>query len=135
MRRYVVIWNRNARQGAAAAEAKAELTALAGANFHETESFEQACCILDDVRDEDLVIVAGGDGGINGIVNRVQSCCQSRPTLAIVSLGAGNDFVRSLGIHPDPLSTIAAIRLGRTVGGGAEVAPRARITRSNRSPR
>ncbi|MCC9605445.1 YegS/Rv2252/BmrU family lipid kinase [Blastopirellula sp. JC732] len=113
MRRYVVIWNRNARQGAAAAEAKAELIALAGDSFHETESFEDACRCLEHVADEDLVIVAGGDGGISGIIHHLHSG-ETRPTLAVVPLGTGNDFVRSLGYPPDPLAAIDAIRAGQT---------------------
>ncbi|PQO43102.1 diacylglycerol/lipid kinase family protein [Blastopirellula marina] len=113
MRRYVVIWNRNARQGAAADEAKVELKALAGDSFHETESFEDACSRLEDVSDEDLVIVAGGDGGISGIIHQLHSGF-ARPTLAVVPLGTGNDFVRSLGYPPDPMAAIAAIRANQT---------------------
>ncbi|MFI4875432.1 MAG: diacylglycerol/lipid kinase family protein [Blastopirellula sp. JB062] len=113
MRRYVVIWNRNARQGAAALDAKAELIALAGSSFHETESFEDACRCLENVSSDDLVIVAGGDGGISGMIDHLHANA-IRTTLAVVPLGTGNDFVRSLGFAPDPESAIAAIRANRT---------------------
>ncbi|UUO07958.1 diacylglycerol kinase family lipid kinase [Blastopirellula sp. J2-11] len=113
MRRYVVIWNRNARQGAVAEEAKTELLTLAGDSFHETESFEEACRCLDQVTDSDLVIVAGGDGGISGMIHHLHSG-DVRPTLAVVPLGTGNDFVRSLGYAPDPTAAIAAIRANQT---------------------
>lgn len=113
MRRYVVIWNRNARQGAASEEAKAELMALAGDSFHETESFEDACRHLGSVADNDLVVIAGGDGGISGAIHQLHSGV-ARPTLAVVPLGTGNDFVRSLGYPPDPMAAIAAIRANQT---------------------
>jgi diacylglycerol kinase (ATP) len=57
-----------------------------------TEAVEQGC---------NTVVVAGGDGTVNAVVNALMKLeVEFRPQMAIVPLGTANDFAGSLGI-PD----------------------------------
>jgi diacylglycerol kinase (ATP) len=56
----------------------------------------------------DLVVVAGGDGTVNGTVNALQSRIAD-VTLAIIPLGTGNDFARTLGFADDPLEAAGGL--------------------------
>jgi diacylglycerol kinase family enzyme len=56
----------------------------------------------------DIIIVHGGDGTVNGVVNgllgRPGSARKARvPAVAVVPGGSANVFARSLGIPPDPV--------------------------------
>ena len=55
----------------------------------------------------DLVIVHGGDGSINEVVNGVMSRREGRPRVAVIPGGGANVLARALGI---PLDAAAAIR-------------------------
>ena len=57
--------------------------------------------------DADLVIVHGGDGSINEVVNGVMSRREGRPRVAVIPGGGANVLARALGI---PLDAAAAIR-------------------------
>lgn len=66
----------------------------------------------DAVRDGiDVVIVHGGDGTVNEVVNGILGECGPNPTaptgatpaVAVVPGGAANVFARALGISPDPV--------------------------------
>jgi len=57
--------------------------------------------------DADLVIVYGGDGSINEVVNGLMSLADGRPLLAVIPGGGGNVLARALGL---PLDAAAAIR-------------------------
>ena len=62
----------------------------------ETSSIEEACDVLREKANEvDLIVVAGGDGSVNGLL----SCLMEVATpVLVVPRGTGNDFARSLGI-------------------------------------
>lgn len=62
----------------------------------------------------DLVVAAGGDGTINEVVNGLASIPEalSRARLALLPLGTGNDFARTLGVE-DPEDAVDAIAHGR----------------------
>ncbi len=62
---------------------------------------ELLCHAIDDGCER--LIVAGGDGSISRIVN-VLAPDFSRVELAILPLGTGNDFSRSIGVIGDPLA-------------------------------
>jgi diacylglycerol kinase family enzyme len=57
--------------------------------------------------DADLVIVHGGDGSINEVVNGVMSRADGRPQVAVIPGGGANVLARALGV---PLDAAAAIR-------------------------
>jgi YegS/Rv2252/BmrU family lipid kinase len=75
----------------------------------------------------DLVVVAGGDGTVNCTVNALADSLADY-TLAVVPMGTGNDFARTLGMDEDPeaaASQIAAgsskeFDVGRAKGGEVE---------------
>lgn len=60
----------------------------------------------------DLIIVAGGDGTIHSVVNGLGPNFPDVP-LAILPLGTGNDFCRTLGVPLDPVAAVEALRGGR----------------------
>ena len=79
-------------------------------------------------RDKDLVVVAGGDGTLNCTLNALRDQLEEL-TLAIVPLGTGNDFARTVGLPQDPIEAADAIAhrghersvdYGRARGGGTE---------------
>lgn len=64
------------------------------------------------------LIVAGGDGSVNDVVNGVMNAgladsCEV--TLAVAPTGTGNDWARSLGIGRRPTDVSAAVVAGRTM--------------------
>jgi diacylglycerol kinase (ATP) len=65
-------------------------------------------------RGDSLLIAIGGDGTVNEIVNGTMRTRlhtgASRPTLAIVPLGTGNDLARTLGVPLEPLEAIKLLR-------------------------
>jgi diacylglycerol kinase family enzyme len=75
---------------------------------------------------EDLVIVLGGDGAINEVVNGLmdRTAPVPPPLLAAIPGGGGNVFARALGLPPDPvkatgkLAELLASREYRTIGLG-----------------
>ncbi|MGH1561279.1 diacylglycerol/lipid kinase family protein [Mumia sp. DW29H23] len=54
--------------------------------------------------DADVVVVAGGDGSLHATVQALWSLDRlGSTTLALVPLGTGNDFARTLGLAEDPV--------------------------------
>ena len=62
----------------------------------------------------DLVIAAGGDGTVNGVVNGIARC-QWQPRLGIVPGGTANDFAASLGIPTSVAAAVETAVAGRPV--------------------
>jgi diacylglycerol kinase (ATP) len=64
----------------------------------------------------DRLVVVGGDGTIQEIVNGVLES-SARPPLGIVPVGSGNDLARSLGLPADPAEawTVAIGRVTREI--------------------
>jgi YegS/Rv2252/BmrU family lipid kinase len=66
--------------------------------------------------DADLIISVSGDGAIHNIAQGIMKHPRDkRPALAVVPVGSGNDFARSLGIPADPRKALEAIHEGRRV--------------------
>ena len=73
----------------------------------------------------DILLVAGGDGTLNAVVNGLHQLPKSeRPRLGVLPSGRGNDFASDLGIHTvaDALRALKegssrAVDLGRTDAG------------------
>ena len=76
------------------------------------ESFDED--VQRAVQGKDLVVIAGGDGTLNCTLNALKERL-SDVTLAIVPMGTGNDFARTLDLPEDPLEAAEAIALGRDV--------------------
>ena len=57
----------------------------------------------------DLIIVAGGDGTINQVVNGMAN---SKIPLGVVACGTGNDFAAALGMPADPVAAVRQIMEG-----------------------
>ena len=57
------------------------------------------------------IVVAGGDGTVNRVLNAVNGC---HARLGVLPVGSGNDFARALGLPEDPLAAAA-----RIAGGGS----------------
>lgn len=78
-------------------------------------------------RDKDLIVVAGGDGTLNCTLNALRDRLDE-VALAVVPLGTGNDFARTLELPDDPVDaahsiatgTTRAFDYGRASGGGRE---------------
>jgi diacylglycerol kinase (ATP) len=60
----------------------------------------------------DLIAVAGGDGTVHAAVNGLAPHFPRQP-LAVIPLGTGNDFCRTLAIPLDPAEAVAVWRTGR----------------------
>jgi diacylglycerol kinase (ATP) len=58
-----------------------------------------------------LVVVAGGDGTMNRVVNALEARLEDL-VLALVPMGTGNDLARTLGLPLDPIEAAAAIEGG-----------------------
>ena len=63
----------------------------------------------------DVVAVAGGDGTVHAAANGLIPCGK-RATLAVLPLGTGNDFCRTMGIPLDPLEAVGLLRTGKARG-------------------
>jgi diacylglycerol kinase (ATP) len=61
--------------------------------------------------DATVVVVAGGDGTMNRVVNALEARL-SDLVLALVPMGTGNDLARTLGLPLDPIEAMAAIEGG-----------------------
>lgn len=66
------------------------------------EAAEQGCA---------TVVSAGGDGTLNEVLNGLAPDF-SRSRLGVLPLGTGNDFVRSIGVPPDPEKAVEVLRAG-----------------------
>lgn len=62
---------------------------------------------LSRLRHPATVVVVGGDGTINEVINGLTSF--EHITFACIPTGSGNDFVRGLGLARDPLDALHAI--------------------------
>jgi len=61
----------------------------------------------------DYIVVAGGDGTLNGVVNGLATAAKN-VRIGIVPLGTGNDFARTLGLPFSIEQNIDILRSGRT---------------------
>ena len=64
----------------------------------------------------DLLIAAGGDGTLNGVVHGLMDLSKAeRPKLGIVPLGTANDFANGCGIPRDPKKALSLCMRGEAV--------------------
>ena len=60
----------------------------------------------------DAVVVAGGDGTLNRVVNGLAG---STTPLGVIPMGTGNDFARGCGIPPSPADAVRRVLDGRVI--------------------
>ena len=63
--------------------------------------------------DIDLVVVCGGDGTINYVINAMKSVGKNIP-LGIIPAGTANDFAGAIGMKNNPLKAVEQIINGKT---------------------
>lgn len=73
------------------------------------ESFDEE--VSHAAHDADLLVVAGGDGTLNCTVNALRDGLGS-VNLALVPMGTGNDFARTLEVSRDPLEAARVVVSG-----------------------
>jgi diacylglycerol kinase (ATP) len=61
----------------------------------------------------ELIVAAGGDGTLNGVINGIAENTGA-VRVGLIPLGTGNDFARSLGLPTDVEAAIEVIRDGET---------------------
>ena len=91
------------------------LQALAPERFHISEQAGDAERFAREASKDgaELIVSAGGDGTLNEVVNGIAAAgCNA--ALALVPLGTGNDFARSLGLPSDLDTAIDHISKGQT---------------------
>ena len=76
----------------------------------------------------DIVVAAGGDGTLNLTINALESHL-SEFVFAVVPLGTGNDFARTLGLPSDPLAAAASLTASAVREVDVGVASGARVRR------
>ncbi len=96
---------------------------LAGAfELRRTSGPGDAASIASSAGDFDTLLVMGGDGVINEAVNGLMHLPrENRPTLAVIPMGSGNDFARTLGLALNrPKDALSQLFLGerRAIGLG-----------------
>lgn len=64
-------------------------------------------------KEEDLLVVIGGDGTVNEVVTGIRQL--KKVTLGYIPTGSGNDFARGLGIPSDADQAAGLLRSGKTV--------------------
>ncbi|VTS01026.1 diacylglycerol kinase catalytic region : Diacylglycerol kinase catalytic region OS=Herpetosiphon aurantiacus (strain ATCC 23779 / DSM 785) GN=Haur_0128 PE=4 SV=1: DAGK_cat [Gemmata massiliana] len=62
---------------------------------------------------QDVVAVAGGDGTVHAAANG-RVAARARATLAVLPLGTGNDFCRTMAVPLDSIEALALLRTGRS---------------------
>lgn len=83
---------------------------------HFTRHTMHACELVQQAVEDHakLIICVGGDGTFNEIVHGLLSVQRDNlPELAVVPVGSGTDFIRTVGIPRDPPAAIAIIKEGQ----------------------
>ena len=103
----LTIWNSSASKAAQAADVRRHLADQVQGDVVEPKSEQETADILERhlERGLDRLIVAGGDGTINSVVNTL-AAHPHPPALGLLPLGTANDLCCSLGIPDDPLAAL-----------------------------
>ena len=64
--------------------------------------------VIAGTADADIIVSAGGDGTLSLIVDALEARL-AELTFAVVPLGTGNDFARTLGVPSDPVEAAASL--------------------------
>lgn len=113
MKRTCIIFNKAAGQASDLHRRLSRVVTQRGSELcakREDESIEQQARRAIDEGFK-RIVVAGGDGTLNRVVNGVARCLE-RVELGVIPLGTGNDFARSLEIPVDNLDAAIDIAFG-----------------------
>ncbi len=113
----LTIWNRTAAKAIAAADVLEELKQSIPCDVVHPDSTQETRDALNHYLERGLqkLIVAGGDGTINSVVNSLALHSQ-RPVLGLLPLGTANDLCGSLNIPDDPHLALQLIDQGQPQG-------------------
>lgn len=79
----------------------------------DTSSPEELAEALDEHRDVKVVAALGGDGSIHAVVAALYEAGRLPDTaVAVIPLGTGNDFARTLDLPEDPVAATEAVATG-----------------------
>lgn len=67
---------------------------------------------LDGYEDSELVVICGGDGTVNYVVNAIKSKGLD-PEIGIIPMGTANDFARAIGMNSNPITAAKQIAQGK----------------------
>lgn len=103
----LVIWNAKAGSGWQHSEVRNELERRPDVVLCDSPSKDEATDIVRRAADDgvQLVVAAGGDGTVNAVVNGLAESSEG-VRMAILPLGTGNDFCRTLAIPSNPMSAL-----------------------------
>ena len=111
--RYLAIINPVAKSGAAARAEHAIQHQLGDLDvtYARTECPGHAALLAGQARNFDVVIAIGGDGTVHEVVEGLMQLDEpSRPAVAIIPYGSGNDTCRMIGLPIDPTTAIGRIK-------------------------
>ena len=102
MTRAMILYNPKAGRGTSVKFAREAVALFRKRNIElEPRHLQIGINPFEDARDVELVIVCGGDGSINYVVNCMRQL-GINPTLGIVPMGTANDLANALDISPFP---------------------------------
>lgn len=105
MHKHLLIFNPNSdrgRSGQKAADLRAMVDSLGGADWRGTEYPDHAAEIAAQAEGYQTVVALGGDGTVHEVVNGLmQIPVERRPKLGMVPIGSGNDFAFAAGVPLD----------------------------------
>lgn len=105
MHKTLLIFNPNSdrgRSGQKAADLRAMVDSLGGADWRGTDYPDHAAEIAAHSAQYETIVALGGDGTVHEVVNGLmQIPAERRPKLGIVPIGSGNDFAYAAGIVLD----------------------------------
>jgi diacylglycerol kinase (ATP) len=113
MPRVVVIGNPSAGRGALRKHADTIVGALGDAELQATERPGHAVELARAAREQgvQLVVAAGGDGTVHEVVNGLlaDGAGSGVPTLGVIPLGSGCDYVKTFGVPQDVAGALATL--------------------------
>lgn len=114
MKKALFLYNTQSGKGRIDRNVETILTLFRGSYDMQAERIDFRKNPFADRPELDLVVVAGGDGSVNYVVNRMKELHLSI-TLGVIPAGTANDFAGALGMSKDPLAAARQI-----IGGQVE---------------
>ncbi|MFI3289234.1 MAG: YegS/Rv2252/BmrU family lipid kinase [Rikenellaceae bacterium] len=116
VKKAIFLYNRVSGRATIARQAHKILNIFRGAGYEATSQKitfqpDEADTLFEGRDDLDLVVVAGGDGTVNYIVNIMKSV-GVKAALGVIPAGTANDFALALGMNRNPLKAAMQIASG-----------------------